>query len=362
MKPFFILRLFIAVILIILYNSCAGKTSPKLPVIEGRVIEFLTNEDSIFFFPGSINETYYEIPLIATGINTQQFQLKRDFSYPHLFFVKLKSERNNIPQRGGYYFLDEQTTKIKIDSIGECSFIEGPTHQEYVSKFIPFIFENYSCSNVDLGKLEFNFGPRFNHQLSDYIKANPDSYVALWFLINRIDKDGYQTIFEKSLSSFSQEMKGKSLWKRANSEIKNFKIKEGGEFPNWNLKNQDLQNEKLELPSAQFILIDFWFSSCLPCLKEFPALKKIYSKYNSQGFELVSISVDRTHSIGKWKEAIDKHQLPWPNFLDENGLESSKEKITSFPTTFLLDKNGTVIKKNISTEDLAKFLETELNK
>jgi len=61
-----------------------------------------------------------------------------------------------------------------------------------------------------------------------------------------------------------------------------------------------------------------------------------------------------------WKKRVSDNQLKWKSFLDENAFESDKEKIRSFPTNFLVDANGVVIKKNISLLDLEEFLNKNL--
>lgn len=355
-----ILPIIIFALFIYFTIGCDTSNDKSESKIKGEMVESLTDDDSIFFFSGSLKEDYYEISILKSGIKDKKFTLSRELNYPHLYWINLKSERNNIPQRGGYYFIDSSTQAIKVDSIGECSIVAGKTQKEFTTKFLPFVSKDYSCNNIDLGKLEFRDGTKFNERLLEYIVLNPDSYVALWLLINRIDIDGFQTIFKESLSKFSPKIKEHKIWILANLEVENFRIKKDEKFPELNLKNINLEKVILQVPKGKYTLVDFWFSSCIPCLKQYPTLKKIYEKYNSKGFEILGISVDRTHHIEKWGETIKSHQLPWINFLDENGILSSEEKITSFPTTFLLNKKGIIIKKNITVEELNAFLEKEL--
>jgi thiol-disulfide isomerase/thioredoxin len=39
-------------------------------------------------------------------------------------------------------------------------------------------------------------------------------------------------------------------------------------------------------------IVNIWATWCLPCVKEFPHLVKLYNNYKEKGFELVFISVD----------------------------------------------------------------------
>ncbi|WHF52601.1 TlpA disulfide reductase family protein [Chryseobacterium gotjawalense] len=82
--------------------------------------------------------------------------------------------------------------------------------------------------------------------------------------------------------------------------------------------------------------------------------------YKDKGFEIIVFSTDRTLDIANWRKTVDKNNLSWQNVLDENGVEAKKYNINQFPTTFLLDAEGNIIKKNISPEELAQFLEENL--
>jgi hypothetical protein len=48
------------------------------------------------------------------------------------------------------------------------------------------------------------------------------------------------------------------------------------------------------------------------------------------------------------------------HYLDENGVETAKQNITAFPTTFLIDDKGEVLKYNISSQELKIFLNESL--
>ena len=43
---------------------------------------------------------------------------------------------------------------------------------------------------------------------------------------------------------------------------------------------------------GKLYLIDFWATWCAPCIAEFPGMTKLYEKYQRQGFEILSYSID----------------------------------------------------------------------
>ena len=74
----------------------------------------------------------------------------------------------------------------------------------------------------------------------------------------------------------------------------------------------------------------------------------------------MSISGDRLQDIDKWKKMIKSKELNWQQYIDIEGNESEKYSITAFPSTFLLDSEGKIIKKDISPKELEKFMEENL--
>ena len=238
--------------------------------------------------------------------------------------------------------------------------VTGKTQQEFKNSFIPHFYPNgkeYDCLYNNTPLYRYLDGDGFDLKLQSYVLENPDSYSGLWMLIERFSSSGYSSLYEEILNSFSQEMKQEELWKIFYNDIRGIRIIKNQKFPSLELKTEQLEIQKLDLSTEKFVLVDFWFSSCRPCLKTFPAMKKLYEKYESYGFEIIGISVDRTNRIDAWKEVIEEKELDWVHFLDENGIQAKRENIISFPTNFLLNKKGMVIRKNISMEELEKFLE-----
>ncbi len=247
----------------------------------------------------------------------------------------------------------------------ECNEVNGCTSDEFQNKFIPFFFAEkggYDCRPNQLAKLIPDESSAFDATLSNYVTDNPDSYVALWHLIERFSLFGHSKLREKTLGQFSDKIKAGRPWTILNNDIKNAGIKEDGVFPVFNVKTDQLKEQKLSLPKAQYTLVDFWFSRCRPCFEALPALKELYATYQLKGFEIVSISTDRKEEVPLWHKRIKEYGLPWLQYLDENAIESEKLLVRTFPATFLLNQKGEIIKKGISPEELEKFLEEHLRK
>lgn len=329
--------------------------------IQGKISYERNNTDSIYFSNSyAIDSKYFENKRLSSKIENGKFVIRTTASYPQMYSINYLSERGEIPQRDGEYFIDRSTSTMVIDSIGECSSVKGTTHEEFKTRFIPFFINTeYDCSKRNLTYRYFG-DTDFDMKLLDYTKKYPDSYVALWFLIERFGSMGHNSIYEDIKETFSQRIKSEKLWNILNDDFAQIRIKENGEFPLLKLKTPELNTQDLQLPKSKYILVDFWFNNCRPCLEAFPKMKELYGKFHEKGFEIVSISVDRTESIAKWQNRIVERNLVWPQYLDENGKMATNNKIISFPTTFLLDEHGNVIKKNLPLDMLEKLLESQL--
>lgn len=128
--------------------------------------------------------------------------------------------------------------------------------------------------------------------------------------------------------------------------------------PDITLLNPSGDTIQLSNLKGNYVLLDFWASWCQPCRMENPNVVALYNKYHAQGFEVFSVSLDA--NVDQWKKAIAKDGLVWKNHgCDFGGWQSAPAqayRVESIPCTFLLDKTGKVIAKNLRGEELAAKL------
>ena len=109
------------------------------------------------------------------------------------------------------------------------------------------------------------------------------------------------------------------------------------------------------------VLVDFWASWCGPCIAAFPHLKELYASYSDRGFEIVSVSLDSAQE--DWVEASAEQNLPWIDVGDiakpEEGIVGRAYGVISIPKSFLLDEQGCIHHKNLSTEELERLLKAK---
>ena len=106
---------------------------------------------------------------------------------------------------------------------------------------------------------------------------------------------------------------------------------------------------------SRYILIDFWFSTCKPCIDGFPELIDLYNKTSREDLTIIGISVDGPSLLPSWKAAIRKYQLPWINLSDpEYSIPYYRYGIENYPTQVLVDGEYRIMMINPGKEDIEK--------
>ncbi len=127
----------------------------------------------------------------------------------------------------------------------------------------------------------------------------------------------------------------------------------GSVAPDIALPSPEGDTIKLSSLRGNYVLLDFWASWCRPCRVENPNLVKNYKEFNDKGFEIYQVSLDKTRSA--WVNGIEKDNLDWYHVSDLQFWNSSaarKYNVQGIPASFLLDKEGRIIAKNLRGDAL----------
>ncbi len=108
------------------------------------------------------------------------------------------------------------------------------------------------------------------------------------------------------------------------------------------LKGDTLNSQKL---NERFLLIDFWYSTCFPCLKAIPTLNKLNSEYSTK-LKVVGVN-SRKQDFDMIQNLISKFSIQYDVVLDSTAFWRDSFKVEVFPTLFLYD---TFSKKIVYTE------------
>ncbi|OEK04841.1 TlpA disulfide reductase family protein [Roseivirga misakiensis] len=180
----------------------------------------------------------------------------------------------------------------------------------------------------------------------DYIPNKADEYYFLDSLVTKLKKDVPNA---KDVDYFAQSL---PFFKPA--------VSIGDMAPEITLPKPNGENLSLSDMKGKYVLLDFWAGWCKPCRAENPNIVNMYNKYNEKGFDVFSVSLDRTRE--QWLDAIEKDGLVWPNHVSDikyfQSIAAIDYKVNAIPFALLLDPEGRVIGKNLRGIMLQRKLES----
>jgi|JI7StandDraft_1071085.scaffolds.fasta_scaffold01542_6 peroxiredoxin len=334
----------------------------------GEISLFVPKSDSTF----NVENNKYKI---KNGI----FEFSGKIQYPRstrLIF------RDSTTYYSDWFYLENSLQEIEVNLINNSLVVESNSEvfkeeRRTFAKFNDSIYliktrcydvldslkgvEDKKYKEDSINSILTNLASITDTYLRNQILKNNSSYIALFELYHSISfgKQEYFSYYEM----FSPELKESELGAKVKNRLLKYNyLRKGSLFPvfklldtNFNLQTLNVKNQ------AKFTLIDFWFSSCGTCVRQFPALKDLYSKYKNVGFQLIGISTELKKYQDEWKNGIYKYQIPWPQFWDVDHIQTSEYGIKFFPTNFLLDSHGTILARNIELDALLDFLDKNLN-
>ena len=120
-----------------------------------------------------------------------------------------------------------------------------------------------------------------------------------------------------------------------------------------NVTFSSLTGEKITTQSlrGKVVMVNFWATTCTTCVHEMPQMVQTYNKYKDKGLEFVAVamSYDPPNYVLNFTET---RKLPFKVALDVTGdLAKSFGDVKLTPTTFVIDKNGNVIKRYVGEPD-----------
>lgn len=113
------------------------------------------------------------------------------------------------------------------------------------------------------------------------------------------------------------------------------------------LTDQFGNTHTLDQYKGKTILLNFWATWCGPCRSEMPDLQAVYEDYGNNEKDLVVLGV-AAPNLGQEGSAedisafLEENGYTYPTLMNEDASLFYSYGISSFPTTFMIDKNGNV--------------------
>ncbi len=354
--------------------SCENK---DLFIVEGKI-----NADSgtLFLDPFYHHDYYLDPTQLQAEVKNGKFHFTGSIQYPMGFTISYEDSF-----RSRLFVLEPGNQEMIVDlDQEEVALIDNASMIEYRNSYLKSyeevrqsyddfynrrdgIYDFYQREVPDSINLLLEKQIKTIYQKSDstllnYIINNPDSYLALWKLIEIYSFDGYNPVYSSAFENLSPTIKKSLPGTVLGSKITRSKIlSKGNTFPALPVVDIYFDSTESIIPNdRKYILLDFWYSSCRPCIAQFPELISIYNEFRNRGFEIIGISSDRVEVKDKWLEAIVKYELPWHQYLDMDATWCKKMGINRFPTNYLLDGNGMIVARDLRPVEIKDFLKANL--
>jgi cytochrome c-type biogenesis protein len=122
--------------------------------------------------------------------------------------------------------------------------------------------------------------------------------------------------------------------------------------PDFTLFDQFGNEHTLSDYKGKVVFLNFWATWCPPCQKEMPHIEELYAEYNFNEDDVVILGVanpksddypyNQDVSEDEIKEFLTDNEYTFPVVFDVTGDIFKKYFIQSFPTTFMIDKEGNI--------------------
>lgn len=125
--------------------------------------------------------------------------------------------------------------------------------------------------------------------------------------------------------------------------------------PGFSLLDTDGNTVNLNSFQGKVVLLTFWATWCASCRAELPDLEALHNKFFKDGFTVLSVCVEP--AAATVTGYLHKHPVSFPVLIDQRGAVADTYRLSGFPASFILDKDGVIRHRHLGYEkkDLALY-------
>jgi len=237
--------------------------------------------------------------------------------------------------------ISSKGAKCKIES-QTFSFEIFATNIKRIHK-LNSIQVNLSEPNIPLQPIDFNETILYNPQTDTIVVG------AYQFKIRTISS--YNDIVEIDFARIDNRKRG---------------YKEGYYIPDFSLDilqdsiNTTRMSLKKMFGTNKLIILDFWGTWCIPCIRNFPLLRELDSNFTQWGVITLGIACEYKRDLPLVNAMLHRYEIPWKNAIVDKENTNNWDisdflNIDSFPAYLLIDRNLKIIGRYIGTDGIEKL-------
>lgn len=323
-----------------------GRRTDSIPVVDGKFSYTSTIEEPAFVIIGhGIKRASKRINggAIPTPSSSMSF-----FAYPgaKVHFTGEISDFANAYPSGD----------VTNDELASLNKVIYPMMSE--AAFTEVKISNGEVTDTEAKKALYANSAKLSREVLEikkkFIETHPTSVVSAWLLedmMMRIQLDN-----ETAIAFFNKmdrdKLKNLPFYKSLEKRVSGiFATKIGAIVPEVSSSNT-LDGAKFELSSlrGKYVIIDFWGTWCVPCIKGMPKLKEYLDKYKGK-LEVLGIAKESDDGT-KWRAMIKDKALNWHHVLENKDKKYVNGfNIAGFPTKFLIGKDGKILARSVGEEE-----------
>ena len=133
----------------------------------------------------------------------------------------------------------------------------------------------------------------------------------------------------------------------------------GGKAPEFSVLTLDGNPRSLDDYEDKVLLVNIWATWCPPCREEMPSMQRLYEEVDDEDFEILAISIDapfgESDAFGREGGNLQAHAevmgLSFTILHDPSGEVQQTFQTTGVPESFVIDRDGVIIKKVAGATD-----------
>jgi peroxiredoxin len=332
--------------------------------------------------PAKIYLSYQQLPDYSfiddsAVLNNGRFEFKGTANFPVEATLYLRRKGEPLNANGQheilYLFIENGVVTITGDSLHTAMVkggIENRNYQQYRALLKPVKDKKWQLYTAKVSRDEYNERAKeimvaekaVNAQ---FIKTHPDSYVSFRLVryeygkTPNVEEVGplYKLLSDRIKKGEPGKIYGHtiSLWE---------KTKPGTQALDFTSKDTADKPVSLSDFKGKYVLLNFWSTTCAPCMNEKRHLRKTFATFKDRQFNILDVSMitkfANRDDKAAWLKLSRGFKLPWVSVYGNEAVDLYG--VESVPQNFLISPDGIIIAHDVHGEALDKKLAELLNK